>query len=260
MQDIKVTLIQADQIWEDKSANFSMYENYFRQISETDIIILPEMFHTGFSMSVDQLAEDWQDSSGIDFLKKWSKQLQSAIYTSLIIREAGKIVNRGVFVFPDGSISTYDKRKSFGLGGEDQFFTAGEKETIVTWRGWKINLQICYDLRFPELIRNRMEGEEAEYDLLLYVANWPEKRISHWDTLLQARAIENQCYVIGVNRVGTDGKGLIYSGGTVIYDMLGQRLNSARNNQAEIVFSTLPGDKLMDTRKTLPFLKDCSIK
>ena len=128
MQDLKVSLIQADQIWEDKSANFSMYERYFNQITEADIIVLPEMFHTGFSMSVDQLAEDWQDSSGIEFLKKWSNQLQSAIYTSLIIREAGKFFNRGIFVFPDGTITWYDKRKSFGLGGEDQFFTAGKKE------------------------------------------------------------------------------------------------------------------------------------
>ena len=260
MQDLKISLIQTDQIWEDKFANFSMYEGYFRQITETDIILLPEMFHTGFSMSVDQLAEDWQDSLGIEFLKHWSNQLQSAIYTSLIIREAGKFFNRGVFVFPDGTVTKYDKRKSFGLGGEENYYTAGNQEVIIEWKGWKINLQICYDLRFPELIRNRMEGEEAAYDLLLYIANWPEKRIEHWATLLKARAIENQCCVAGVNRIGTDGNALTYSGGTVIYDALGQCINTAKNHQAAIVFGTLSGTELMNTRKNLPFLKDCSIK
>jgi predicted amidohydrolase len=260
MQDLKINLVQLDQFWQDKQGNLSYYEKQFEQLDACDLIVLPEMFHTGFSMAVHSLAETMDDSIGISFLKHWSANLQAAIYTSLIIEEKGQFFNRGVFVFPNGSLSTYDKRKSFGLGGEDQFFTAGEKETIVTWKGWKINLQICYDLRFPELIRNRMGGEEAAYDLLLYVANWPEKRRAHWDTLLQARAIENQCYAAGVNRIGTDGNGLIYSGGTLIYDALGQCLNSARNHQEEIIFGTLSGDELMNIRKNLPFLKDCSLK
>jgi predicted amidohydrolase len=260
MQDLKVSLIQADQIWEDKSANFSMYESYFNELIDVDLILLPEMFQTGFTMNTEKLSEDWQASEGIEFLKQWSNKLQSAIYTSLIINEEEKIYNRGIFVFPDGAITKYDKRKSFGLGGEDKHFTAGDQETIVTWKGWKINLQICYDLRFPEMIRNRMEGEKAAYDLLLYIANWPEKRIEHWTTLLKARAIENQCFVAGVNRVGTDGNVLKYSGGSVIYDALGQCISTARNHQAEIVFGTLSGTELINTRKNLPFLKDCSIK
>jgi predicted amidohydrolase len=254
MQDLKVSLIQTDQIWEDKSANFSMYERYFNQITETDIIVLPEMFHTGFSMSVDQLAEDWQDSSGIEFLKKWSNQLQSAIYTSLIIREAGKFFNRGVFVFPDGTITWYDKRKSFGLGGEDKYYTAGNKEVIIEWKGWKINLQICYDLRFPELIRNRMENKKAAYDVLLYVANWPKKRISHWDALLRARAIENQCYVIGVNRVGTDGNGLVYTGHSQAIDMFGGFLIEPSSLKAEF-YCSLNNIDLKTVRRELPFLE-----
>ena len=260
MQDLKISLIQVDQLWEDKSGNFSLYESYFNELIDMDLILLPEMFQTGFTMNTEKLSEDWQASEGIEFLKQWSNKLQSAIYTSLIINEEEKIYNRGIFVFPDGVITKYDKRKSFGLGGEDQFFTAGGKETIVTLKGWKINLQICYDLRFPEMIRNRMEGEKAAYDLLLYIANWPEKRIEHWTTLLKARAIENQCFVAGVNRVGTDGNVLKYSGGSVIYDALGQCISTARNHQAEIVFGTLSGTELMNTRKNLPFLKDCSIK
>jgi omega-amidase len=260
MQDLKISLIQADQLWEDKSGNFSLYESYFNELTDMDLILLPEMFHTGFSMNTENLSEDWQASEGIEFLKKWSNKLQSAIYTSLIINEEEKIYNRGVFVFPDGTLTKYDKRKSFGLGGEDKHFTAGEKETIVTWKGWKINLQICYDLRFPEMIRNRMVEDKAAYDLLLYVANWPEKRIEHWTTLLKARSIENQCFVAGVNRVGTDGNGFNYAGGTVIYDALGLCISTARNHQAEIVFGTLSGNELMNTRKNLPFLKDCSLK
>ena len=149
MQDLNVTLIQVDQVWEDKLANFSKYEAFFSQLNETDLVILPEMFHTGFSMSVDVLAEEWEDSEGLDFLKNWSSKLDCAFYTSLIIQEEQKFFNRGVFVSPDGKVNYYDKRKSFGLGGEDKFYTAGAKEVIVDWKGWKINLQICYDLRFP---------------------------------------------------------------------------------------------------------------
>ena len=209
MQDLSVTLIQIDQIWEDKKANFSKFENVFTKLDSTDLIVLPEMFHTGFSMNVKALSEKWEESEGLNFLKTWAKKLNSAFYTSLIIEENNHYRNRGVFVYPDEKVEYYDKRKSFGLGGEDRFFTAGIEEKIVEYKGWKINLQICYDLRFPELIRNRLyNSEEPAYDLLIYVANWPAKRILHWDALLKARAIENQCYVVGVNRVGVDGNGL----------------------------------------------------
>lgn len=256
MQDLKVVLIQIDQIWEDKKANFSKYETFLSQLIKTDLIILPEMFHTGFSMSVELLAEDWDDSDGLDFLKKWSAKHDAAIYTSLIIREDGKYYNRGVFVYPDGNINFYDKRKSFGLGGEDQFYTAGKNEVIVEWRGWKINLQICYDLRFPELIRNRIVNGIAAYDMILYVANWPEKRIAHWDTLLQARAIENQCYAIGVNRVGKDGNGLIYNGGSLSITPMGEKLLTFTNNQEGSKIAALSKAKLEEIRAQMPFLKD----
>jgi predicted amidohydrolase len=256
MQDLNVTLIQVDQVWEDKQANFSKYEAFFSQLNETDLVILPEMFHTGFSMSVDVLAEEWEDSEGLDFLKNWSSKLDCAFYTSLIIQEEQKFFNRGVFVSPDGKVNYYDKRKSFGLGGEDKFYTAGAKEVIVDWKGWKINLQICYDLRFPELIRNRLIDTNPAYDVLVYVANWPEKRIAHWETLLNARAIENQCYVLGVNRVGIDGKDLVYNGGSKAITSLGETKGAFSQNQEGFIQVNLDKTVLENTRLQLPFLKD----
>lgn len=257
MQDLNITLVQLDQIWEDKEANFSKYENVFNTIGSTDLIVLPEMFHTGFTMNVQELAEDWNNSEGLNFLKKWAKNLNNAFYTSLIIEEKGIFRNRGVFVYPDGKVEYYDKRKSFGLGGEDRFYTAGDREKIVKFKGWKINLQICYDLRFPELIRNRLKtNDEPAYDLLVYVANWPEKRITHWDTLLKARAIENQCFVVGVNRVGKDGNELDYSGNTIAINALGAILTECQSGIENFLNVDLSYQQLLDTRKNLPFLKD----
>ena len=256
MQDLNVTLIQLNQIWEDKKANYNKYETIFSQLKKTDLVILPEMFHTGFSMSVDLLAEDWENSEGVDFLKNWSSKLDCAFYTSLIIQEEQKFFNRGVFVSPDGKVNYYDKRKSFGLGGEDKFYTAGAKEVIVDWKGWKINLQICYDLRFPELIRNRLIDTNPAYDVLVYVANWPEKRIAHWETLLNARAIENQCYVLGVNRVGIDGKDLVYNGGSKAITSLGETKGAFSQNQEGFIQVNLDKTVLENARLQLPFLKD----
>jgi predicted amidohydrolase len=256
MQDLNVTLIQLNQIWEDKKANYNKYETIFSQLKKTDLVILPEMFHTGFSMSVDLLAEDWENSEGVDFLKNWSSKLDCAFYTSLIIQEEQKFFNRGIFVSPDGKVNYYDKRKSFGLGGEDKFYTAGAKEVIVDWKGWKINLQICYDLRFPELIRNRLIDTNPAYDVLVYVANWPEKRIAHWETLLNARAIENQCYVLGVNRVGIDGKDLVYNGGSKAITSLGETKGAFSQNQEGFIQVNLDKTVIENTRLQLPFLKD----
>jgi predicted amidohydrolase len=257
MQDLNVTLVQIDQIWEDKQANLSKYHEVFSKLNSTDLIVLPEMFHTGFSMNVSELAEEWKKSSGLNFLKNWATKLNSAFYTSLIIQDDKNFFNRGVFVFPDGSIEFYDKRKSFGLGGEDQFYKAGNQEKIVEYKGWKINLQICYDLRFPELIRNRLEkNHEPAYDVLIYVANWPEKRIAHWNALLRARAIENQCYVLAVNRVGKDGNNLVYSGNSSIIDALGENLAESNLEIETISTKNLSKNNLLEIRKNLPFLKD----
>ena len=257
MQDLNVTLVQIDQIWEDKQANLSKYHEVFSKLNSTDLIVLPEMFHTGFSMNVSELAEEWKKSSGLNILKNWATKLNSAFYTSLIIQDDKNFFNRGVFVFPDGSIEFYDKRKSFGLGGEDQFYKAGNQEKIVEYKGWKINLQICYDLRFPELIRNRLEkNHEPAYDVLIYVANWPEKRIAHWNALLKARAIENQCYVLAVNRVGKDGNNLVYSGNSSIINAVGENLAESRLEIESILTKNLSKNNLLEIRKNLPFLKD----
>lgn len=253
MQDLSITLVQADQVWEDKSANFNNYERLLAGVS-SDLILLPEMFQTGFSMRAKELAEDFNSSISIKWLCEKARELQAAIYTSLIISDKGNYYNRGVFVLPDGTVQTYDKRKRFALAGEDLHYCAGANETIVEYKGWKINLQICYDLRFPELIRNRIENGKPAYDLLLYVANWPERRKHHWETLLCARAIENQCVVAGVNRCGTDGSGLIYTGDSMIIDALGEIKGKCSNEEAMTVVINL--QELTEIREKLPFLHD----
>ncbi len=257
MQDLRITLVQADQVWEDKEANFALYESMLLNCSASDLIILPEMFHTSFSMHPEKLAEIMEDSEGISFLKEISKKHSCAVYTSLIIKEKKEFYNRGVFVYPNGKIITYDKRKRFALAGEDLVFSAGNKEVIVEYLGWKINLQICYDLRFPEIVRNSIQNDgKPKYDVLLYVANWPTHRKHHWNTLLCARAIENQCYVIGVNRVGIDGKGLNYSGNSVVYNLLGEAIITSKENESSCTNGSLNFNELQEVRYKLPFLKD----
>ena len=256
MQDLTVALVQADQIWEDKSANRAHFMKLLATLtSPVDLIVLPEMFDTGFSMNT-ELAEEWECNSSLKFLQEMALIYQSAIYTSFMCREEGKCYNRGVFVHPNGDFTIYDKRKTFGLAGEDQVFTAGTSEQIIGYKSWKIQLQICYDLRFPEICRNRIsEDEQPAYDLLIYVANWPERRSEHWKTLLQARAIENQCYVAGVNRVGKDGKDLSYSGNSVCVTALGEATFCEAGRETIQLFS-MSKDSLHQVRSTLPFLKD----
>ena len=256
MQDLKIALVQANQIWENKTANLSNFSKLLENVTGIDLILLPEMFHTGFSMNVEQLAETMDNSIGIDWLKLTAKSKNAAIYTTLIIQENGSYFNRGVFIKPDGGMTFYDKRKLFGLGGESDFFKAGSSETIVAYKNWKFQLQICYDLRFPEIVRNSISpNQSANYDVILYVANWPEKRISHWKTLLTARAIENQCCVLGVNRVGEDGKGLIYSGESRFIDGIGTEISLTKDKEM-VQIVTLQNKELIEIRKTLPFLKD----
>ncbi len=256
MQDLKVTLVQADQKWENKLENISNYNRLLENLEETDMVVLPEMFHTSFSMNATEFAESMNESEGLNWLKLTSKDKNVAIYTSLIIQENNQYYNRGVFVYPTGEVKTYDKRKCFGLAGEDKIFTAGTDKTIVEYKGWKIQLQICYDLRFPEISRNGLDSNLSPfYDVIVYVANWPEKRKLHWQTLLTARAIENQCYTIGVNRVGEDGKGLVYSGDSQMTDALGNRQSLTTKNE-EVKNVCLSRDLLDKIRQDLPFLKD----
>lgn len=260
MQDLNVTLVQARQCWEDKESNFHHYSELMANLGPTDLVLLPEMFHTGFSMSAECLADPASDSVGIRWLQDRARKSSAAFYTSLMVSESGRYHNRGVFVYPDGRVSIYDKRKTFGLAGEDAVYSAGASETIVSYKGWNIQLQICYDLRFPEIARNRLvTGDAAAYDLLLYVANWPARRSTHWKKLLPARAIENQCWVAAVNRVGEDGNGLAYSGNSMFVDALGIITECAADNE-EVKTMQLSYKDLMQVRASLPFLKDMEKK
>jgi predicted amidohydrolase len=207
-------------------------------------------------MNTEYLKENYTDSKSIQWLQNLAKNKNAALYTSLIIEENDKVYNRGVFVYPDGTIDSYDKRKAFCLAREDQFFTPGESETIINYLGWNLQLQICYDLRFPELVRNRiLPNQRSAYDAILYVANWPNKRVSHWNTLLNARAIENQCYVLGVNRVGIDQNNHHYSGGSQLISPLGEE-EKLTNDKEMIKTVVLKASVLKQIRETLPFLKD----
>lgn len=256
MQDIKVALVQANQVWEDKNANF---ENYLRLLKnvDADLVLLPEMFQTGFSMNPKELAEEWKKSNSIEWLKALSQSKNCAIYTSLMIAENGKFYNRGVFVTPNGEVKKYDKRKTFSLAGEDKLFCSGETNTIIEYMGWRFQLHVCYDLRFPEISRNYLlPNLTPAYDVLLFVANWPEKRVSHWNALLKARAIENQAYVLGVNRVGTDATEMNYSGESKIINALGE-ISELKINEENVLIAILEKRKLLEVRKSLPFLSDC---
>jgi predicted amidohydrolase len=212
------------------------------------------MFQTAFSMNT-SLAET-MDGKSIAWLKQLAHEKKAAVYTSLMITENNHFYNRGVFVRPSGEISCYDKRKTFSLAKENEYFTSGNSEQIVAWREWNIQLQICYDLRFPEIVRNRLdENGNPVYDLIVYVANWPEKRSSHWNALLKARAIENQCYVVGVNRVGEDGKEFTYTGNSQMVDALGN--NHALPIGVELVETiVIKKHDLKRIREMLPFLCD----
>ncbi|MDX2359415.1 MAG: nitrilase-related carbon-nitrogen hydrolase [Crocinitomicaceae bacterium] len=255
MQNLRVTLVQANQVWEDKQANFTNYTQLLETV-ETDLIVFPEMFHTGFSMHVDDMSEDFLSSEGIHWLKETAALKDAAVYTSLIIRDGDKTYNRGVFITPEGQLSVYDKQKSFGLAKEDQYYTAGTNGIIVQYKGWSIKPLICYDLRFPEIARNEiLPNQFPAYDVLVYVANWPEKRSHHWNALLAARAIENQCYVVGVNRVGVDANNLVYRGDSKVIDALGNEILFLRNQESATTI-VMNKNELNEIQKELPFLKD----
>lgn len=257
MRDLTITLVQIDQVWENKKQNISLIDELFSSDFRTDLILLPEMFNTAFSMNAIELSEDIDNSESIQQLKKWAKQKNAAIYTSLMIKDTDRFYNRGCFVYPDGEICYYDKRKLFTLSGEELVFTAGQEEQIVSYLGWNINLQICYDLRFSECVNNTLdEFGNAKFDLLLYVANWPEKRILHWETLLRARAIEHQCFVVGVNRIGKDGNGLQYCGQSMILEYSGKLLLKINQDHENVKSLSLSKMALCTYRDELPFLRD----
>ncbi len=254
MSSLTITLIQTPLFWEDKAANLAMLEKKIFALTEkTELVVLPEMFSTGFSMQPESLAEE-MDGETVAWMKKVAATKKIILTGSLIITEAGHYFNRLMWVLPDGSLGYYDKRHRFAFAGEDEKYTPGNKRLIARVKGWKINLQVCYDLRFPVWARQQTE-ETTEYDILLYVANWPERRSYAWKTLLTARAIENQCYVIGVNRVGNDGNGIYHSGDSMAIDALGTIVYH-KTGEEDIHTIVLEKEPLDNIRNKFPFWKD----
>jgi predicted amidohydrolase len=255
MSSLSVSLIQTNLYWEDKNRNLAMLEDKILGISEkTNLVILPEMFSTGFSMRPSIFAES-MDGETIAWMKKMAISKKIILTGSIIMEENGQFFNRLIWMLPNGTYGYYDKRHLFAYAGEDQHYTAGNKRLITSVNGWKINLQICYDLRFPVWARQQSNIETPEFDLLIYVANWPEKRSHAWKTLLMARAIENQSYVIAVNRVGLDGNLINHSGDSMIIDPLGNILFTTQQNEV-IHHMELHKDALNDIRNIFPFWKD----
>ncbi len=249
---LQIALIQPDLVWENAPKNREAFLQKIDTIpQDVDLIILPEMFTTGFTMNATGVAETMKGET-IQWLTTISKTKDCAITGSIIIEENKKYYNRLIFMLPNGEYHTYDKHQLFTLAREHEVFTAGQKEVIIEYLGWKIKPQICYDLRFPVWARNT-----SEYDLLLYVASWPKPRINAWDTLLKARAIENMCYCVGVNRVGIDGKAYEYNGHSAVYDVLGNSVLEENPVEKEtILYARLDKSHIVDVREKLAFLKD----
>ena len=249
---LNVAAIQTSLHWEDKEANIHMLGEKIRAYNEpADVFVLPEMFTTGFSMNAEKFAEPMEGPTH-QWMREMAKLKNAAVAGSIIVKDNGKCYNRLLWVNPDGSTSHYDKRHLFRMAQEDQHYAGGEKRVIVDYNGWKICLQVCYDLRFPVWSRNRQSVGEAEYDALIYVANWPERRSHPWKTLLMARAIENACYVIGVNRVGNDGNFVYHCGDTAVYDFKGALITGAMISREEIITARLSKQELRDYRKAFP--------
>jgi omega-amidase len=255
MSSLTITLIQTRLHWEDKAANLQMLEEKINSISVfTEIVVLPEMFTTGFSMKPQLFAENMQGET-VAWMKRVSAAKKIILTGSVIIEEAGNYYNRLIWMLPNGQYGYYDKRHLFAFAGEDAHYTAGSKRLITSVKGWKINVQVCYDLRFPVWARQQPQEAGQEYDLLLYVANWPQRRSHAWKTLLQARAIENQCYTIGLNRVGDDGNGIYHSGNSMVIDALGEHIYH-KEDEEDIYTITLQKEQLEETRNKFPFWKD----
>jgi omega-amidase len=246
---LSIALIQSDIIWENPQENRTYLDKKFLELkNDVDLIVLPEMFTTGFTMNAPKIAETMKGET-IAWMQKTAQKKKAAITGSIVIEENHVYYNRLLFVHPSGKMEWYDKKHTFTLVGEDKIYKSGNKKQIVAYDGWAICLLICYDLRFPVWSRNT-----ENYDALLYVANWPKPRITAWDTLLKARAVENMCYGIGVNRVGFDANGNEYPGHSAVYDTLGNQL--VFSDKEEILYVELHKTHIEETRKKLRFLED----
>ncbi|MDD7884564.1 amidohydrolase [Flavivirga sp. 57AJ16] len=248
---LKIALMQSDLVWENPKQNLENFSKKINDISEAvDLIVLPEMFTTGFTMNAKDVAEP-MDGKTVKWMQSMASKLKTAIVGSIVVVEENNYYNRLLFVEPSGVVQHYDKRHTFTLVGEDKIYTAGAEKLIIDYKGWKICPLICYDLRFPVWARNTQD-----YDVLLYVANWPKPRVSAWDALLKARAIENMSYCLGVNRVGMDGVNSEYSGHSAAYDVLGNIITSIEPGQEQTQLVILEKRHIKAYRNKLKFLDD----
>ena len=248
MEDLKVTIVQSSLHWEDVNANLDMFSKTLEGIvpAATDLVVLPEMFTTGFTMRASTFAED-MNGKAVKWMKKTAANLKCVITGSLIIKDGEHYYNRFVWMRPDGTCETYDKRHLFRMGEENNNYTAGTKRITIELKGWKICPLVCYDLRFPVWSRNT-----NSYDCLIYVSNWPDVRSYPWRQLLIARAIENQVYAIGVNRIGVDGNDMAHSGYSAVIDPKGQIISNTKPDKPSVETVTLSWKALEDFRKAFP--------
>ncbi len=250
-EQLKIALVQSDLVWEAPDQNRMRFTDKIGQISDdVDVIVLPEMFTSGFTMSAKRVAE-FMDGATVNWMRTMSKTHNAAIVASLVILEDNRYYNRLLFVEPSGKVSYYNKRHTFTLAGENEVYTAGLEKLIINYKGWRLCPLICYDLRFPVWSRN-MEN----YDVLLYIANWPVPRIDAWNTLLKARAIENMCYTVGVNRIGIDGVNAEYNGSSGVFDVLGNKLTDIPLNKECTAEVVLVKKHIERYRNRLKFLED----
>jgi predicted amidohydrolase len=258
MQDLRISLVQGATRWHDPAGNRDYYGRLVAPLhGNTDLVLLPETFTSGFSNEAIHEAET-MDGPTVEWLREQSSRLGAAITGSVQIRDAGGVFNRLFFATPDGGLRHYDKRHLFRYAKEHERYAAGRERLTVEWKGWRICPLVCYDLRFPVYSRNRFDVERPgglDYDLLLYVANWPSARAYPWKTLLRARAIENLCFVAGLNRVGSDGNGLHYSGDSAVIDFLGHPLSESTDEEV-VTTTTLLADELLAHRERFPAMLD----
>jgi predicted amidohydrolase len=254
MANLSITTVQTNLYWEDKAANLKMLEEKIGELNHAEVVVLPEMFSTGFSMRPEVMAEPI-DGNTVTWMKNLASKKNFILTGSLIIEEKGLYFNRLIWMQPNGQFGYYDKRHLFAYAGEHEHYTSGRKRLIVQVKGWRILLLTCYDLRFPVWSRQKITDNKPEYDAIVYVANWPDRRSHAWKALLVARAIENQCYVIGVNRTGVDGNGIYHSGHTSVIDPLGETIYQV-NDLEETMTHSLSYQNLQSIREKLPFWKD----
>ena len=249
--ELNITILQSDLVWENASENRTSFETKINAIiAPTDVIVLPEMFTTGFAMQPESLAET-MDGTTVTWMLKQAKTTNSAICGSIIITENKHFYNRFLFITPSGKIHQYNKRHLFSLAGEHERYKSDNKQVVIDYKGWRICPLVCYDLRFPVWSRNT-----SNYDVLIYVANWPKPRVTAWNTLLKARAIENMSYVVGANRVGKDANGHEYTGNSIVLDELGNEITPLTENIEATLTTTLSKEKLLASRNKFNFLGD----